>query len=674
MKNLLTRIRPDQKYLHVSLIGLAILVGINYFNIALTGAILLALASLTLWPKLQQGLPIPQGALSRWALVWLLWLIVLVWISPTPYTSWFYFWTLAGLPVALLSWQLIDQPDELWPKLRTALWVGATIFAGWGLWQVIGQNALRAHGPLIDPNAYAAVINLLWFPLAARLLTLDWRHSPRYASALHLALLLLLGLAFFAANSRGAMLSWLLTAPLLLWLYRRAPQFRSKATVLLGLWVLAFLLMFFITQYNLTLAAANALNDDTASARILLWQSTWQMIQARPWLGGGLGTWSLYYPALRSSVEWGTTGYYAHNDYLQFAAEGGVLTLALFVLGLLFAARLLWRLSHKSAQTPQQFEAMGLLLGVMAISLHAMVNFIFYHAFVNILAGLFFGRAWQVLAGESRLRIMSMPALPSGTRKLLAALVIVIAGGQLLLHAVASLLNCNHPAINTLHRAYPAITEYELARFIHAIRPTEPIPQNLVLRYMAEGVDEAGLFGKKMQQDVLLETLAAYDAARLQMSNRTQLGAEEANLLITHRNLLPGNEALARAEKVALETLKLDPRHAESIIALADVQFAAGNKNVGLNVLARAIPHIFRIRDRRLLEVVYVQHLIAPVSDPELTKMENALKKVMPYTVDGNSGEDPALYDRVDAYLRKVMQQVRARGSANSLPAERLSP
>jgi O-antigen ligase len=656
MKNIFVHLKFNTALMHTSVIIITTLMGINYFGVAMTGGALLFWATLAFWPKLKPGIPYLPGKLTAWAFAWLIWLVILVWISNTPYISWFYFWTLAGLPIALLAWQALDQPDAVWAWLRKALWLGAVVFSGWGIWQVL-NGEIRAHGPLIDPNAYAGALNLLWFPLAAHFMALDFRQSSRLAVFAKLAVLLLLALAFFAANSRGAMLSWLLITPLFLWFNRRNLQFKNKAALLLGLWVLAFGVMLLVTSYTLTEATVNALKDDTVSARWLLWQSTWSMIQTHPWLGTGLGTWSIYYAAFRDGREWGTTGYYAHNDYLQFAAEGGFITLALFLIGIALFIRMLWQLGKLRDKQPAQIEAIGLLLGVAAVTLHAFVNFIFYHAFINILVGLFIGRAWQVLLGENRLRILVIPAISSGSRKLLAGLLIAVAGGQLLVHGAAGLLNCNHPAITALHRIYPAISEFEIAKAIHAIRPTEPIPQNLVLRYMAQGVDEAALFGKDTQRAVLQETVAAYDAARVHMSNRTQLGAEEAMLLIDHRKLLPDDEALQRAAKIALETLKLDPRHAESIVALADTQFAAGNKAAGLNILAQAVPHIFRIRDRRLLEVVYVQHWIAPTIDPKLNKMELALRKVMPYTVDGNSGEDPQLYDQVDAYLHEVMKR-----------------
>ena len=654
MKNLQAPFKFDPNLIHAFVISLSIVAGVNYFGVSWTGTFLLAWAILACWPKLKQGIPWVSGSLPAWALTWLIWLVMLVWVSHTPYSSWFYFWTLSGLPIALLAWQLLDQPDMVWALLRKGLWLGAAVFSLLGTWQVLGGEVVRAHGPMADPNAYAAALNLLWFPLAARFLSVDWQETSRLSSFARGVVLLSIGLAFFSANSRGAMLSWLLVVPSLFWFNRRCTQFKGKAFLLLGLWALAFGLMKLVTNYNFAQAAA--FSSSSFAARWLIWRSTWSMIEAHPWLGSGLGTWSLFYPAFRDNREWNTSGYYAHNDYLQFAAEGGVTTLVLFLVGMILVIRLLWRLLKREEKQTAQVEAIGLLLGVAAISVHAFVNFIFYHAFINIVAGLFIGRALQVSAGEERFRIIPLQSVSSGTRKLIAGLLVAIAGGQLLLHGLAGMLNSNNLAINALHRVYPAMTEDELARLIHAIRPNELAPQNLLLHNMTEAINMAGLFGKDSQRAVLIETEKAYDIAREHASNRTQLGAEEAMMLIENRKLLPEGEALKRAERIAIDNLRIDPRHAESILALAEVQFAQGHKGAGQSILAQAIPLLFRIRDRRLLEVVYVKHWLAPATNPELDKMEQALRKIQPYTVEGKGSDNLVLYDQVDKKLREIIR------------------
>lgn len=637
------------------LVGLATVAGINYFGVGLTGLALLLWAVWAVWPSLGRGMPVVTGALPVVAVVWLAWLVALVWLSDTPYLSWFYCWTLAGLPIALLIWQFVQAPDQVWRWIRRGLWVGAVILSAQGVWQVLWGEAARAHGPLIDPNAYAGTLNLVFFPLAACFFARDWSHAPRSVTVLQGSVLFGMALAFFSANSRGGMIAWLLGIAVLLFAMRGRPNYRVKAILLLGMWGMAFLVMHALIAYSLVQVAS--MQDESVSARWYLWQSTWQMIQANSWLGTGLGTWSLHYPVFRDAREWGTTGYYAHNDYLQLLAEGGPLTLLILLTLLALAAHQLWRLVRTRDAREANTEAIGLLVGVLTVATHAFVNFIFYHAFISILCGLFIGRALQVADGGAGTRFRLLPAATPFTRKFLAGVLVFIAAAQLLLHEAARLLNCDHPVIASIHRVYPPFSEYEAARFIHAVRPHEPIPRNIVLRYMAQGIDEAALLGPDAPRVVLSETLEAYEQARKSAVNRTQLGAEEAMLLIEHRKRLPDGEALRRAEQVAFETLKLDPRHAEAILALAEVQFAQNRTAAGLHILSQAIPHLFSIRDRKLLEVVYVRHLLAPARYPQLEDIERRLHKAPSVSVGRNPADVSGLNNQAEAVMRDVLQR-----------------
>lgn len=647
--------KPGAARVHAALAGLSILAGINYFGVGWTGLILLVWVTWTVWPNLKKGVPVVTGALPAMAAVWLAWLVALVWISDTPYLSWFYFWSLAGLPITLLIWQFIQVPDETWRWIRHGLWGGAAIMSVQGVWQVLSGEAARAHGPLVDPNAYAGTLNVLFFPLAAWFFARDWFHSPRWVTVLRGCVLFGVALAFFSANSRGGMIAWLLGMAVFLVAMRGRPNYRFKVILILGMWVVAFLAMYTLTTYNLVQVAS--MQDESVSARWYLWHSTWLMIQASSWLGTGLGTWSLHYPVFRDPREWGTTGYYAHNDYLQFLAEGGVVTLLVFLAILSLSAKLMWRSMRDRDTREANTEAIGLLLGVLVVAAHAFVNFIFYHAFINILCGLFVGRALQLAEGGQTARPRLLPVATPLIRKLLLGTVIAIAGVQLLLHEAGRLLNSNNPIISAIHRIYPSFTEYEMARFIHAFRPQESIPRNIVLHYMAEGIDEAALLGPDMPRAILNETLDAYDQARVSAFDRVQLGAKEEMLLIQHRNRLPDGEALRRAEQVAYETLKLDPRHAESILALAEIQFIRNNKSSGLQILSQAIPRLFSLRDRRLLEIVYLRHLLEPENYPRLDEMEQSLRKMPSAGVGMTPAETAALSDKAEALMRDVLRQ-----------------
>jgi hypothetical protein len=57
--------------------------------------------------------------------------------------------------------------------------------------------------------------------------------------------------------------------------------------------------------------------------RMYFARSTLQMIEAKPVTGFGLGTWGTIYPSFQR-VDPGLDVDHAHNDWLEWAAEGGL--------------------------------------------------------------------------------------------------------------------------------------------------------------------------------------------------------------------------------------------------------------------------------------------------------------------------------------------------------------
>jgi O-antigen ligase len=90
--------------------------------------------------------------------------------------------------------------------------------------------------------------------------------------------------------------------------------------------------------------------------------STLHMIAAHPWFGVGLGAWSTVYPHY-ALVDIGAFANQAHNDWLQWTAEGGV------PFGLILATLFFWCLR------PAISSVWG--LGIIAVFLHALVDYPF---------------------------------------------------------------------------------------------------------------------------------------------------------------------------------------------------------------------------------------------------------------------------------------------------------
>jgi O-antigen ligase len=105
-------------------------------------------------------------------------------------------------------------------------------------------------------------------------------------------------------------------------------------------------------------------------------RATLRMVKERPWTGFGLGTWSTVYPAWEDT-DVGLYVEHAHDDWLEWAAEGGIpfacVSLALAIFCLKRAVRQPWCLGiaaafvqsivefplHKPAIAAFQFAAIG---------------------------------------------------------------------------------------------------------------------------------------------------------------------------------------------------------------------------------------------------------------------------------------------------------------------------
>jgi O-antigen ligase len=90
--------------------------------------------------------------------------------------------------------------------------------------------------------------------------------------------------------------------------------------------------------------------------------SSLHMIAAHPWLGVGLGAWPTVYPSY-AIVDVGAFANQAHNDWLQWTAEGGI------PFGILLATMFFWSLR------PAFRSVWG--LGAIAVFLHAAVDYPF---------------------------------------------------------------------------------------------------------------------------------------------------------------------------------------------------------------------------------------------------------------------------------------------------------
>lgn len=464
--------------------------GFNLHRLALCGVLLLLWLATSITTLDPSRLRFASGWLPVVVIAYLGWLFLAPFLSAYPYASSTTGMSLAVLPLAFFGWLLLPGKDKeaRWHLTWQLLLLCAVALAIWGILDFLVLHQ-RARAIFLDPNAYAALINLILLPVAYAYLSapssIRYRESPRIL----LSVVAVLALAQSMSLSRGALLTLIAVLPFLLWLTRRRPAFRSRLPWLLSVLILASVLvkmapltrgqevdtfMFTADQYA---------RDASIQERLMLWKSTWKMIEdSNPVYGSGLGTFKTSYSAYREASET-SLGNFAHNDYLQAMHEGGVIQLAFFLALAVFAP--VWLLRRSRLGRDPKFSSSditpGLLLGVMCVSLHALVNFIHYVGPISLLTGVYLARGWEAI--QPRRKVQLPPFVPthikSGFVKVALIFLLAIPTFVLVLDGIIFKLFATD---NSIHTRLEPGTRFTALNLAIALRPGNPMPRILLIR------------------------------------------------------------------------------------------------------------------------------------------------------------------------------------------------
>ncbi len=210
-------------------------------------------------------------------------------------------------------------------------------------------------GPIVYRNHYAAFIEAV-LPIALYEALRSEKNSLLYAgmaAAMYASVIA-------SASRAGAVLTTgeIVAVTLLMWARGRV----SLRTINLGILRSAILFAVFTGVAGWGSVWERFRAPDPMAVRTELATSSLHMIAAHPWFGVGLGAWSTVYPHY-AIADIGAFANQAHNDWLQWAAEGGVL------FGIVMAGLFVWCV-RAGLRT-----VWG--LGVVAVLLHALVDYPF---------------------------------------------------------------------------------------------------------------------------------------------------------------------------------------------------------------------------------------------------------------------------------------------------------
>ncbi len=243
--------------------------------------------------------------------------------------------------------------------LRALAWLGAAIavisvmayFTSPGkiLWTFDAPYP-DVWGPFLSRNNFAQFLEVampaaLWLAL-----------HEQEGSALYLCFAAMMLASGLASASRAGSAVLVMEAMAMLWMYRRAARAKRMA---LGM---VFATGLFVVVLGAGTLAGRLAVPDPYQGRREIAESTFKMIAARPWAGSGLGTFATVYPEY-ALFDAGRSVEHAHNDWLEWAAEGGIPWASMWLVLALWAARQAWRT--------------GWGIGVLGCFLHAVVDYPF---------------------------------------------------------------------------------------------------------------------------------------------------------------------------------------------------------------------------------------------------------------------------------------------------------
>ena len=302
----------------------------------------------------------------------------------------------AGASVFLVAASACARTGERNRFLRAILWFGfATSLltvvqyftSGGKIFWFFSAEQERALGPFLYKNQCAAFIELV-FPLAVYQSLVDRRHSLVYVSMAAT----MFAAAITAVSRAGVVLVTceLVTILLLAWSRGLIPQFTLRKTVLRM--AALTLVLAAVVGWQVTLEKFR--EPEPYRVRRELLYSSLAMIADRPWAGFGLGAWPAVYPAY-ARFDNGLAANHAHNDWAEWAVEGGFPFLTLIGMVAVWSVR------------PAVDSLWG--LGVPAVFVHSLVDYPLREPALALLLFAVFG----ALAGREKASSQTSPEPPA---------------------------------------------------------------------------------------------------------------------------------------------------------------------------------------------------------------------------------------------------------------------
>lgn len=337
-----------------------------------------------------------------------------LWLFFEPYTStWFDMsrlstWILFLTPISFFISSFIKFNKYQLKVVSFFYFVSGFFLFCWSILHFVVMRQ-RPEGPTNDSNVFAGLLLFFVVPLTIYWLITKFDSKRQRRQSDFILLYLLFGyLGFFATHSRSATGAFIIIGCLLLIKFYKdgfAFSIKQKLLPIAFIIITSFAAISWFGDFS---SMTRDISEDRSSlVRLEMWKAGINIYKESNKLTGiGFSQFPEFYARNRPASDTTTAGFHAHNDYIEFLVEGGLVQFLFFVVLSIYIIYSYLRLFFSKSK-----DRNNQVLGFVGLSLccvyfiQANVNFIFYVAPIAIFLGI-------LLAFFNRTGIKKQSALP----------------------------------------------------------------------------------------------------------------------------------------------------------------------------------------------------------------------------------------------------------------------
>jgi O-antigen ligase len=274
---------------------------------------------------------------------------------------------LALLPYFLIGFLIVKAIKKRSQVVRLfyVLFLMGVFEAIYGLFGLFSKSRF-VSGTFINRNHFAGYLEMMIPVGLGLLLAREGRGKKAFVSSLVISSgVIVMSLALLFSRSRSGAVILVIVFVLFLFLF-------PKKILLVVVVILIIVLSVYVgMDSTLQRFSWDYLQKDS---RIGIWNQAWDVFTDYPFFGSGLGTFGVMYSATEADGETFTVAH-AHNDYLEFLSELGIIGMGLLLGGMvlfLVACSRKWR---EQGNPSMRGFCFGGFVSVLALSLHGLTDF-----------------------------------------------------------------------------------------------------------------------------------------------------------------------------------------------------------------------------------------------------------------------------------------------------------